>query len=108
MLVDQSQVAAVGCACVRTLPVEASIRTSAPAVPITYRLPVASAQVKSAILLAGLNTPIADKYKPYIIKQFGAEKVAVVSVMPHPLPGCEAGKVSTIFRTSSGAEGAPP
>lgn len=26
-------------------------------VPITYRLPVASAQVKSAILLAGLNTP---------------------------------------------------
>lgn len=30
---------------------------SLPAVPITYRLPVASAQVKSAILLAGLNTP---------------------------------------------------
>lgn len=28
-----------------------------PAVPIDYRLPVASAQVKSAILLAGLNTP---------------------------------------------------
>ena len=28
-----------------------------PAVPITYRLPVASAQVKSAILLAALNTP---------------------------------------------------
>ncbi len=28
-----------------------------PAVPIEYRLPVASAQVKSAILLAGLNTP---------------------------------------------------
>jgi len=28
-----------------------------PAVPITYRLPVASAQVKSALLLAGLNTP---------------------------------------------------
>ncbi|MGB3796600.1 MAG: 3-phosphoshikimate 1-carboxyvinyltransferase [Alteraurantiacibacter sp.] len=27
-----------------------------PAVPITYRLPVASAQVKSAVLLAGLNT----------------------------------------------------
>ncbi|MFM8678661.1 MAG: 3-phosphoshikimate 1-carboxyvinyltransferase [Alphaproteobacteria bacterium] len=26
-------------------------------VPITYRLPVASAQVKSAIILAGLNTP---------------------------------------------------
>lgn len=29
----------------------------APAVPIEYRLPVASAQVKSAVLLAGLNTP---------------------------------------------------
>ncbi|AKM06722.1 3-phosphoshikimate 1-carboxyvinyltransferase [Pelagerythrobacter marensis] len=28
-----------------------------PAVPIEYRLPVASAQVKSALLLAGLNTP---------------------------------------------------
>lgn len=28
-----------------------------PAIPITYRLPVASAQVKSAVLLAGLNTP---------------------------------------------------
>ncbi|MEZ5682185.1 MAG: 3-phosphoshikimate 1-carboxyvinyltransferase [Erythrobacter sp.] len=28
-----------------------------PAVPITYRLPVASAQVKSAVLLSGLNTP---------------------------------------------------
>lgn len=28
-----------------------------PAVPIEYRLPVASAQVKSAILLAGLNAP---------------------------------------------------
>jgi 3-phosphoshikimate 1-carboxyvinyltransferase len=30
---------------------------ASPAVPIEYRLPVASAQVKSAILLAGLNTP---------------------------------------------------
>lgn len=28
-----------------------------PAVPLTYTLPVASAQVKSAVLLAGLNTP---------------------------------------------------
>jgi 3-phosphoshikimate 1-carboxyvinyltransferase len=32
------------------------LRGLSPAVPITYRLPVASAQVKSAILLAGLNT----------------------------------------------------
>ncbi len=38
-----------------TLPL--MLRGAAPAVPITYRLPVASAQVKSAILLAGLNTP---------------------------------------------------
>lgn len=34
-----------------------TVRGNCPAVPITYRLPVASAQVKSAVLLAGLNTP---------------------------------------------------
>jgi 3-phosphoshikimate 1-carboxyvinyltransferase len=34
-----------------------TVRGICPAVPIEYRLPVASAQVKSAILLAGLNTP---------------------------------------------------
>ncbi|MFZ4747068.1 MAG: 3-phosphoshikimate 1-carboxyvinyltransferase [Sphingomonas sp.] len=33
------------------------VRGLCPAVPIEYRLPVASAQVKSAMLLAGLNTP---------------------------------------------------
>jgi 3-phosphoshikimate 1-carboxyvinyltransferase len=33
------------------------LRGICPAVPIEYTLPVASAQVKSAILLAGLNTP---------------------------------------------------
>jgi 3-phosphoshikimate 1-carboxyvinyltransferase len=33
------------------------LRGACPAVPIEYRLPVASAQVKSAVLLAGLNTP---------------------------------------------------
>src|SRR3546814_18434442 len=33
------------------------LRGICPAVPIKYRLPVASAQVKSAILLAGLTTP---------------------------------------------------
>lgn len=38
-----------------TLPL--TLRGALPAVPITYRLPVASAQVKSAVLLAGLNTP---------------------------------------------------
>ncbi|MEO1488882.1 MAG: 3-phosphoshikimate 1-carboxyvinyltransferase [Pseudomonadota bacterium] len=38
-----------------TLPL--MLRGAAPPVPITYRLPVASAQVKSAVLLAGLNTP---------------------------------------------------
>jgi 3-phosphoshikimate 1-carboxyvinyltransferase len=31
------------------------VRGLAPAIPISYRLPVASAQVKSAVLLAGLN-----------------------------------------------------
>ncbi|WP_109806272.1 3-phosphoshikimate 1-carboxyvinyltransferase [Sphingosinithalassobacter portus] len=34
-----------------------TMRGICPAVPIEYRLPVASAQVKSAVLLAGLNTP---------------------------------------------------
>jgi 3-phosphoshikimate 1-carboxyvinyltransferase len=33
------------------------VRGICPAVPISYRLPVASAQVKSAVLLAGLNSP---------------------------------------------------
>jgi 3-phosphoshikimate 1-carboxyvinyltransferase len=33
------------------------LRGLCPAVPIAYQLPVASAQVKSAVLLAGLNTP---------------------------------------------------
>ena len=33
------------------------VRGICPAVPITYELPVASAQVKSAVLLAGLNAP---------------------------------------------------
>lgn len=37
-----------------TLPL--TVRGADPAVPIDYRLPVASAQVKSAVLLAGLNT----------------------------------------------------
>ena len=37
-----------------TLPL--MLRGISPAVPIRYRLPVASAQVKSAVLLAGLNT----------------------------------------------------
>lgn len=34
-----------------------SIRGAATPAPITYRVPVPSAQVKSAVLLAGLNTP---------------------------------------------------
>ena len=38
-----------------TLPL--MVRGLTPAIPITYTLPVASAQVKSAILLAALNTP---------------------------------------------------
>lgn len=33
------------------------VRGLSPAIPIEYALPVASAQVKSAVLLAGLNTP---------------------------------------------------
>lgn len=63
-----------------TLPL--TLTGSLPAVPITYRLPVASAQVKSAILLAGLNTPgITTVIEPVptrdhserMLKGFGAD-----------------------------------
>lgn len=58
------------------------LKGASPAVPITYRLPVASAQVKSAILLAGLNTPgITTVIEPVptrdhserMLRGFGAE-----------------------------------
>lgn len=58
------------------------LRGACPAVPISYRLPVASAQVKSAILLAGLNTPgITEVVEPVptrdhserMLAGFGAE-----------------------------------
>jgi 3-phosphoshikimate 1-carboxyvinyltransferase len=63
-----------------TLPL--MMRGALPAVPIEYRLPVASAQVKSAILLAGLNTPgITTVIEPVptrdhserMLKGFGAD-----------------------------------
>ncbi len=59
-----------------------TLRGIMPAVPITYRLPVASAQVKSAVLLAGLNTPgITTVIEPVptrdhserMLRGFGAE-----------------------------------
>ncbi len=59
-----------------------TLRGASPAVPITYRLPVASAQVKSAVLLAGLNTPgITTVIEPVptrdhserMLRGFGAE-----------------------------------
>jgi len=58
-----------------------TLRGISPAVPIDYRLPVASAQVKSAILLAGLNTPGLTRviepvptrdHSERILKGFGA------------------------------------
>lgn len=58
------------------------LRGMSPAVPIEYRLPVASAQVKSAVLLAGLNTPgvtrviepVATRdHSERMLKGFGAE-----------------------------------
>src|SRR3546814_17619347 len=39
----------------KTLPL--MVRGLAPAIPLAYRLPMASAQVTNAVLLAGLNTP---------------------------------------------------
>ncbi len=59
-----------------------TVRGANPAVPIEYRLPVASAQVKSALLLAGLNTPgITTVIEPVptrdhserMLRGFGAE-----------------------------------
>src|SRR3546814_1928744 len=58
------------------------IRGLAPAIPLSYRLPMASAQVKSAVLLAGLNTPgITEVIEPVptrdhserMLQGFGAE-----------------------------------
>jgi len=58
------------------------LRGLSPAVPIEYRLPVASAQVKSAVLLAGLNTPgitrviepVATRdHSERMLRGFGAE-----------------------------------
>ena len=58
-------------------------------VPISYRLPVASAQVKSAVLLAGLNTPgVTSVIEPMptrdhserMMRHFGAS----VAVEDHP------------------------
>jgi len=57
-------------------------RGLSPAIPIEYRLPVASAQVKSAVLLAGLNTagitsviePVPTRdHTERMLKGFGAE-----------------------------------
>ncbi|HWW56086.1 MAG TPA: 3-phosphoshikimate 1-carboxyvinyltransferase [Sphingopyxis sp.] len=58
------------------------VRGLAPAVPLSYRLPMASAQVKSAVLLAGLNIPgITEVIEPVptrdhserMLRGFGAE-----------------------------------
>ncbi len=58
------------------------VRGLCPAVPIAYRLPVASAQVKSAVLLAGLNAPGVTRviepvptrdHSERMLKGFGAE-----------------------------------
>src|SRR3546814_15995742 len=64
----------------RTLPL--MIRGLAPAIPLSYRLPMASAQVKSAVLLAGLNTPgVTEVIEPVptrdhserMLQSFGAD-----------------------------------
>jgi 3-phosphoshikimate 1-carboxyvinyltransferase len=63
-----------------TLPL--MVRGLVPAIPISYRLPVASAQVKSAVLLAGLNAPgITEVIEPMptrdhserMLRGFGAD-----------------------------------
>jgi 3-phosphoshikimate 1-carboxyvinyltransferase len=66
-----------------------TMRGLSPALPISYTLPVASAQVKSAVLLAGLNTPgitrviepIATRdHSERMLAGFGAE----LTVEPSP------------------------
>lgn len=53
------------------------VRGICPAVPISYRLPVASAQVKSAILLAGLNTPgITEVIEPVATRDHSERMLA--------------------------------
>ncbi len=58
------------------------VQGACPAVPMTYRLPMASAQVKSAILLAGLNAPGVTRviepvptrdHSERMLRGFGAE-----------------------------------
>ena len=70
----------------QTLPL--MLRGASPSVPIAYRLPVASAQVKSAVLLAGLNTPgITTVIEPVptrdhserMLRGFGAELTVEVA-----------------------------
>ena len=59
-----------------------TVRGLCPAVPLEYELPVASAQVKSAVLLAGLNTPGVTRviepvptrdHSETMLKGFGAD-----------------------------------
>lgn len=63
------------------------LRGLCPAVPVAYRLPVASAQVKSAVLLAGLNTPGVTRviepvptrdHSERMLKGFGAELAVTI------------------------------
>ena len=64
------------------------VRGLCPAIPLSYRLPVASAQVKSAILFAGLNTagvteiiePIATRdHSERMLQGFGANLTIAVN-----------------------------
>ena len=59
-----------------------AIEGAAEAKPLSYRLPVASAQVKSAVLLAGLNAPGETRveepeatrdHTENMLRHFGAE-----------------------------------
>ncbi len=53
------------------------LRGLTPAIPIEYTLPVASAQVKSAILLAGLNTPgITRVIEPVVTRDHSERMLA--------------------------------
>ncbi|MFS0773403.1 3-phosphoshikimate 1-carboxyvinyltransferase [Sphingomonas sp. 1P08PE] len=72
------------------------VRGLCPAVPIEYALPVASAQVKSAILLAGLNTPgITRVIEPVATRDHSERMLAGFGAVLTVEPGL-AGRVISI------------
>lgn len=67
------------------------VRGLCPAVPIAYRLPVASAQVKSAVLLAGLNTPGITRVTESVATRDHSEKMLAAFGAELTIEACDDG-----------------